>query len=142
MVIFLKRALCPLVFLVLFFPALLFAKVKVVLVNDGIMPLKEVEKIEEMGTELYKKTGVGVFVAAVEELNTTRPIDIIDSIKQNYATYILLYFSIKPTAVNIFTSNDAKRLIDIDQILSPFPWRGTIRPIMSPVFSKDDKVKQ
>jgi len=142
MIMFLKRALRPLVFLVVFLPSLLFARVDIVLVNDGIMPLKEVKKIEEMGIELYEKTKVPVFVAVVKELNATRPVDVIDSIKKNYTTYILLYFSVKPTAVNIFTSDDAERLIDIDQILSPLPWRGTIRPIMSPAFSKDDRVKQ
>jgi len=142
MVIFLKRALRPLFALVLVSPVLLFAQINIVLNNDGIMPPKEVKKIEEMGIELYKKTKVPVFVAAVKELNTTKPIDLINSIKQNYSTYILLYFSVKPTAVNIFTSNDAKKLIDIDQILSPLPWRGTIRPVMSPAFSKSDSVKQ
>jgi len=142
MVIFLKRALRPLFALVLVSPVLLFAQINIVLNNDGIMPPKEVKKIEEMGIELYKKTKVPVFVAAVKELNTTKPIDLINSIKQNYSTYILLYFSVKPTAVNIFTSNDAKKLIDIDQILSPLPWRGTIRPVMSPAFSKSDSIKQ
>jgi len=120
---------------------LLFAN-SYVLVNDGIMPLKEVNKIEEMGKELYQKTKIPVFVAAVKELNKTKPIDLINIIKQNNSSYILLYFSTNPTAVNIFASDDAKKLIDIDQILSPLPWRGTIRPIMSPAFSKDDRIKQ
>ena len=141
MVIFLKRALRPLIPLVLISPVFLFAHLNPVLVNNGIMPPKEVNKIKEMGIELYEKTKVPVFVAAVKELNTTKPIDLINSIKQNYSTYILLYFSVKPTAVNIFASNDAKKLIDIDQILSPLPWRGTIRPVMSPAFSKNENVK-
>jgi len=142
MVIILKRALCPLFALVLISPVFLFANINLVLVNDSIMPSKEVKKIEEMGVELYEKTKVPVFVAAVKELNTTKPIDLINSIKQNHSTYILLYFSVKPTAVNIFASDDAKKMIDIDQILSPLPWRGTIRPVMSPAFSKNDSVKQ
>jgi len=142
MVIILKRALRPLFVLVLISPVFLFAQINLVLVNDAIMPSKEVKKIEEMGIELYQKTKIPVFVAAVKELNTTKPIDLINSIKQNYSTYILLYFSVKPTAVNIFASDDAKKLIDIDQILSPLPWRGTIRPVMSPAFSKNDSVKQ
>lgn len=141
MVIFLKRALRPLYALVLVSPVLLFAQINIVLNNDGIMPPKEVKKIEQMGIELYKKTKVPVFIAAVKELNTTKPIDLINSIKQNYSTYILLYFSAKPTAVNIFASEDAQKLIDIDQILSPLPWRGTIRPVMSPAFSKNENVK-
>ncbi|WOE70088.1 hypothetical protein [Hydrogenimonas thermophila] len=106
------------------------------------MPPKEVDKIEQMGTELYEKTKVPVFVAAVGDLNNTRPVDLLNKIKKEYPTYILLYFSVKPTAVNIFASEDAKKLIDIDQILSPLPWRGTIRPVMSPAFSKSDSVKQ
>ena len=139
--IILKRALCPFFKFLFIFPMLLFAN-SYVLVNDGIMPLKEVNKIEEMGKELYQKTKIPVFVAAAKELNKTKPIDLINIIKQNNSSYILLYFSTNPTAVNIFASDDAKKLIDIDQILSPLPWRGTIRPIMSPAFSKDDRIKQ
>ncbi len=105
------------------------------------MPPKEVEKLEEMGSELYEKTGLPVFVAAVAELNATKPVDLLEKIKREHSEYILLYFSLKPTAVNIFASEDAKKLIDIEQILSPLPWRGTIKPIMSPAFSKDQNAK-
>jgi hypothetical protein len=141
----LKRALSPFFLFSLFSlfsPALLFAKVELVLVNDGVMPPKEVKKIEQMGNELYEKTNVPVFVAVVGDLNRSKPIDLINEIKKNYSTYILLFMSVKPTSVNIFASDDAKRLIDIDQILSPLPWRGTIRPVMSPAFSKNANVKQ
>ncbi|WP_201352373.1 TPM domain-containing protein [Hydrogenimonas urashimensis] len=106
------------------------------------MPQKEVEKIEQMGRELYDKTKVPVFVAAVSDLNSSKPSKFIESVKRDHGTYILLYIAINPPAVNIFASEDAKKLIDIDQILSPLPWRGTIRPVMSPAFSKSDSVKQ
>jgi len=135
-----RGTLLPSLFL-LFIPALLFAKIDFVIANDGVMPPKEVEKLEEMGSELYEKTGLPVFVAAVAELNATRPVDLLDKIKKSYPDYILLYFSLKPTAVNIFASENAKKLIDIDQILSPLPWRGTIKPVMSPAFSKKESVK-
>ncbi|WP_456403844.1 TPM domain-containing protein [Hydrogenimonas sp.] len=105
------------------------------------MPPKEVQKLEEMGNELYEKTGIPVFVAAVAELNATKPVDLLEPIKANHTDYILLYFSAQPTAVNIFASQSAEKLIDIDQILSPLPWRGTIKPVMSPAFSKSDSVK-
>jgi len=142
MVTIFKRALSPFFLFIFFSPVLLFAQINFVLVNDGVMPPKEVDKIEQMGNELYYKTKVPVFVAAVGDLNITRPVDLLNKIKKEYSTYILLYFSVKPTAVNIFTSEDTKKLIDIDQILSPLPWRGTIRPVMSPAFSKSDSVKQ
>jgi len=142
MITIFKRAFSPFSLLIFFSPILLFAEINLVLVNDKVMPPKEIEKIEQMGNELYEKTKVPVFVAAVGDLNTTRPIDLIKRIKKNYSTYILLYFSVKPSTVNIFASKDAKKLIDIDQILSPLPWRGTIRPVMSPAFSKSDSVKQ
>lgn len=134
-------ALPLLVTLLLFIPSLLFAKVDFVLKNDGVMPPKQVEKLEQMGSELYEKTGVPVFVAAVAELNSTRPVDIIEPLKHDFPDYILLYFSLKPTAVNIFATEKTEALIDIEQILSPLPWRGTIKPVMSPAFSKDQKVK-
>jgi len=141
MVTVFKRAFSPFFFFLFFSPVLLFAQMSFVLVNNGLMPSKEINKIEQMGNELYEKTKVPVFVAAVSDLNATKPIDILNTIKKNYSTYILLYFSAKPTTVNIFASKDAEKLIDVDQILSPLPWRGTIRPVMSPAFSKSDKAK-
>jgi hypothetical protein len=92
MVIFLKRALRPLCTFLLISPIFLFAQVNLILVNDDIMPPKEVKKIEEMGVELYEKAHVPIFVAAVKELNTAKPIDLINTIKQSHSTYILLYF--------------------------------------------------
>lgn len=128
--------------LFLFTPILLLsAQIDLILKNDGVMPEKEVKKILEMGRELYEKTKIPVFVAAVDKLEENRPIDLLEKIKRDHKSYILLYFSIKPTAVNIFASEDAKKLIDIDQILSPLPWRGTIKPVMSPAFSKSNSVK-
>ena len=143
MIDFLKRASRPFLFVtLLLIPSFLFAQLRFVLVNDGVMPKKEMEKIEEMGNELYEKTKVPVFVAVVADLNETKPIDLIKRVESQYPTYILLYFSLKPSAVNIFASDDAKQMIDIEQILSPLPWRGTIRPVMSPAFSKSESVKQ
>jgi len=136
-----RGALLPSLLFTLLIPGLLFAKIDLVIANDAIMPPKEVDKLEEMGGELYEKTGIPVFVAAVAELNASRPVDFLNRIKEDHREYILLYFSINPTAVNIFASDGAKKLIDIEQILSPLPWRGTIKPIMSPAFSKDQDTK-
>jgi len=142
MIIFLKRALRPLLIIFLFIPVLLLsAQIGLILKNDSIMPEKEVKKILEMGRELYEKTKIPVFIAAVDKLDENRPIDLLQRIKRDHKTYILLYFSINPTAVNIFASDDAKKLIDIDQILSPLPWSGTIKPVMSPAFSKNSSEK-
>ncbi len=138
-----EKGLSPLLlflFLTFLLQASLFA-FDPILQNDGIMPPKEVDKIRQMGDELYKKTKVAVFVAAVDDLNASKPIRFIDRIKNEYPTYILLYMSKVPTTVNIFYSPNAKNLADYDQILSPLPWRGTIRPVMSPAFSKDEKAK-
>jgi hypothetical protein len=112
-----------------------------ILANAGVMPPKEVSKIREMGKELYEKTRIPVYVAIVEDLNKTRPVDLIGPIAQRDRDYILIYFSLHPKAVNIFASDRAKTMIDIDQILSPLPWRGTIRPVMSPGMGKDEKIK-
>lgn len=141
MIDFFKRAFGPFLLLILFSPVFASDRIDFILANDGIMPPKEVEKIEQMGSELYEKTHVPVFVAAVADLNRSKPGRFLDEIKRKHRTYILLYFSVKPTAVNIFASDDAKKLIDIDQILSPLPWRGTIKPVMSPAFSKSESVK-
>ena len=131
-----------LILFTLFFPTLIFAEPKFVLSNPGVMPPKEVEKIEQMGRELFEKTNVAVYVAVVEDLNETKPVDFIKRVETSTPDYLLLFFSLKPPAVNIFGSKNAKRLVDIDEILSPLPWRGSIRPVMSPAFSKSDSAKQ
>jgi hypothetical protein len=140
----LQGVLAPLFFILLFLNTILSATTSTfdpILKNEGMMPDKEVQKIEEMGRELYEKSQIPVFLAVVEELNQTKPIDLLQKIQPQFPTYILLYFSKYPTSVNIFASEDTKGLIDIDQILSPLPWRGTIKPLMSPAFSKNESVK-
>jgi len=138
-----RGVLAPLFFILLFFNTTLSANPTFdpILKNEAMMPDKEVEKIEEMGRELYQKSQIPVFLAVVKELNQTKPIDLLKEIQSQFPTYILLYFSKHPTTVNIFASDDAKGLIDSDQILSPLPWRGTIKPLMSPAFSKNEAVK-
>ncbi|BDY12808.1 hypothetical protein [Hydrogenimonas cancrithermarum] len=133
----------PLLLILLSLGSSLFARTTFspIIANDAIMPDKEIEKLNEMGRELYQKAHVPVFVAAVDDLNRTKPIDLIERIEREYPTYILLYFSKHPTSVNIFSSDDAKKLADFDQILSPLPWLGTIKPVMSPAFSKNEAVK-
>ena len=138
----LRRPVLTTLFFTLFFPILIFAEPKFVLSNPGIMPPKEVDKIEQMGKELYEKTKVAVYVAFVEDLNRTKPVDFIRKVEKSTPDYLLLFFSLKPPAVNIFGSESAKKLVDIDQILSPLPWRGTIRPVMSPAFSKSESTKR
>ena len=137
----LRPALASILF-ALFFPFLLSAEPRFVLSNPGILPPKEVEKIEQMGEELYRKSKVAVYVAVVEDLNRTKPMDLIRTVEKSTPDYLLLFFSLNPPAVNIFGSERAKKLVDIDQILSPLPWRGTIRPIMSPAFSKSESTKR
>ena len=139
--IFHKGVLAPLFLWLLLCTALQASTFDPILVNDDIMPPKEVDKLTQMGRELYEKTHIPVFLAAVNDLNHTRPIDLIEDIKKNHSTWMLLFFSKHPTSVNIFTSTDAEKLADIDQILSPLPWRGTIKPVMSPAFSKNEDIK-
>jgi hypothetical protein len=133
----------PLFFMVLLLsnPLVAAEEFDPILKDDVHLPAKEVQKIRQMGDELYKKTGVAVFVALVDDLNTTKPIELIERVNSSYPSHILLFFSMHPLSVNIFTTPDTKPLIDADQILSPLPWRGTIKPVMSPAFSKDENVK-
>jgi hypothetical protein len=138
-----RGALASLLFLFLahFYTLLAETSYRTVIVNDGLLPPKTVAKIDEMGAELYEKTKVPVFVAAVADLNATKPMTLIEKIRRDYPTYVLLYLSKEPMSVNIFRSKDAEKLADYDQILSPWPWRGTIKPVMSPAFSKSEDVK-
>ncbi len=117
----------------------LFASLNFVLVNENILPQKTVQKINEIGNELYSKSGVGLYIAAVKKMPTKRIVAYEKQLAQNLKPpYIILAIAVEDQKVDIYSSLDAAKLFDKEEILSPLPWKGSIIPLLTAHF-KDQK---
>ncbi len=126
-------------FALLILPLIALASQNFVIKNDNLLPKKTVDKINEIGNELYKKSGVGVYVAVVEEMDTKRIRPFEERLASSLQSpYILLTLVRKAQKVDIVASPDAQNLIRKDEILSPLPWKGSIIPLLTAHF-KDKK---
>ena len=112
---------------------------QLVIRNDNIVGERAIQKIEAMGNELFNKTGVSIYLSAVETLGETNIITYEkDIVKVLQSPYILLTLVVKEQKVDIFFSKDLKEKFDKDSVLSPYPWKGTIIPLLS-VKKNEDK---
>ncbi len=126
----LRRALA----LFLFITSLIAAE-NFILKNDAILPQKTINKIEEIGNELYQKTGVKLYVVAVRKMDTKKIADFEKRLAQQLRPpFILLTLSVQDHKVDIYSSEDVAKRFDKEQILSPYPWKGTIIPILTAHF--------
>ena len=122
----LKRA-----FALFLFSLSLFASQNFVLKNDSILPKKTVEKINQIGNELYAKTRIGLYLVAIKRMPTKRIKDYEAQIAKTLKPpFVLLTFSLEDHKVDIHNSPDTTNLFDKEQVLSPFPWSGTIIPLL------------
>jgi hypothetical protein len=127
--IYKAKGLMLLCFFLFWIPNTVFAKDFVV--GDPILEEKAAEKIEEMGSELFQKSGVKVFLIVRESGGE----DII-AYEKNFAKnmtspYVLLTFFRTEKKVDIYNSSDLDKVFDKEGILSPLPWKGTILPILT-----------
>lgn len=123
-----KRAvLVLLVFFIL--PISLFAKY--VYINEGILTPSAEMKIERLGEELYQKTGVSLYIAAVEKIKEKDFETFMQKVAKNLQDpYILLAFSKKDYKVDLLLSNDIHSLINKTDVLIFYG------PIIPKFFSK------
>jgi hypothetical protein len=116
--------------LFLFLPTFLGANEFVM--HDGIVDERAVAKIEEMGEELYRKSGVKVFLTAKKSAEGE---DIFAYEKRLSATlnspHVLLTLFLEEKKVDIYTSQGLEKEFDKEGMLSPLPWKGTIIPLLT-----------
>lgn len=125
-----KVGLLAPIFLIFFFFSSLNASF--ILKNDDILPQKTVNKIEEMGKELYEKTGVSVYLAAVKSLNDKNILEFEKNLSKNLKKpFILLTISINDKKIDIINSPELDNKFDKAQVLSPWPWSGSILPLLT-----------
>jgi len=117
---------------ILLFSILLQLNASFILKNENILPKKTADKIEEMGSELQKKTGVGVYLIAVKDLNSTDIIEYEKNVSKNLKSpFILLTISLNDKKIDIINSKELDDKFDKEQILSPWPWSGSILPLLT-----------
>jgi hypothetical protein len=113
-----------------FFPVLIFAKEFVI--NDDNLEERTVQKIEEMGSELFAKSGVKVILIAKQSGEGEN----ILAYEQNFAKnltspYVLLTLFQAEKKVDVYYSEGLDKEFDREALLSPFPWSGTIIPLLT-----------
>lgn len=129
------------VFVLLFFALALKAGV---FNQNAVLSPQVSAKIEQISSELEAKTGIKTHVYVSDTLGEQTPNSLLKSLnlKSPYAIIILSKALMAKDGktypfVGIFASDDVSGLFDKDQILSPFPERGTILPILASNKSKD-----
>ncbi|WP_281951561.1 TPM domain-containing protein [Nitrosophilus kaiyonis] len=116
----------------LFFIFITSLNASFVIKNDNILPEKTVNKIEELGNELFKKTGVSVYLAAIHSLNGKTIKEYEENLSKNLnKPFILLTISINDKKIDIINSKELNNKFDKEQVLSPYPWSGTILPLLT-----------
>jgi hypothetical protein len=100
-------------------------------IYDNVLEEKAAQKIEEMGAELFAKSGIKVILIAKQ----TGEKDIL-TFEKNFAKeltspYVLLTLFSDEKKVDIYSSAGMEKEFDKEAILSPFPWRGTLIPLLT-----------
>lgn len=104
----------------------------VIVVNENVVGEKAVQKIEMLGSELKEKTGISVYLVAINSLGEKNMIEyeneIIKTLQEPFA---LLTLSKDDKQVDIMSSSKIEAFFDKEGILSPYPWTGTIIPLLT-----------
>ncbi|NOX15485.1 MAG: TPM domain-containing protein [Epsilonproteobacteria bacterium] len=100
--------------------------------NDGVIVNKTEVKVEEMANELFEKTGIKAYLLAKKNLNGKD----IKSYEKEFAKnlkppFAILTLGVKEQKVDIFNSPDLDSSFDKSTILSPYPWSGSIIPLLT-----------
>ncbi len=101
-------------------------------VNEDVILQKTVGKIEQMANELYKKTGIKAYLIAKKSLEGKSIVEFEKEFaKKIKPPFVLLTLSLNDKKVDIYASAGVKKLFDKEAILSPYPWEGSIIPLLT-----------
>lgn len=115
------------------------ANASYVIVNDDIISQKVSQKVESLGNELFLKTKVSVYVAipkSLEKMDVKKYGEFLS--KDLKQPFVLLTLAKNEQKVDIVNSKSLDDKFDKESTLSPFPWDGTIIPLLS-VKKENDK---
>ncbi|WP_139451662.1 hypothetical protein [Campylobacter armoricus] len=105
-----------------------------ILLNDNILNTAIEQNITANSKQIYDLTGVNIALA----LSDKKDFDSLRMYESNLTNpYILLIFSKASHKVDILASDDALKFFDKEAVLSPYPEKGTILPILANPKQKD-----
>lgn len=108
------------------------ALAKEFVLDEGLLEPKTVVKIHEMGQELFDKSGVHLLLIAKKSGDGEDIVTFEKRISSHLVSpYVLLTLFLDEKKVDIFHSSGLEKEFDKEAILSPFPWRGTIIPLLT-----------
>jgi len=104
---------------------------KFIIEGADLVDTRTVTKIDEIGNELFSKTGVSVFVYLKQEMglskfpNKQEKLNYIKSVEENLTTslkapFVLLTISVDDTHINLRNSPDLNGKLDKDEILDEY----------------------
>ncbi len=100
--------------------------------NDGVIVNKTEVKIEEMANELYEKTGIGAYLLTKKKLDGKGIIEYEKEFANKLETpFAILIIVLNEQKVDIYNSPDLNNSFDKEAILSPYPWEGSIIPLLT-----------
>ena len=100
--------------------------------DNNIINEKVSQKVESLGDELYGKTSIGVYVTLPTSLEEKSINDYAKNIALTLKKpYVLLVLAKTEKQVDIVNSEELDDQFDKEGILSPFPWSGSIVPLLS-----------
>lgn len=109
-----------------------FLQASYVVHNDSIVSDRVAGKVNEMGSELFAKSGISVYVSAPSSLDGKSiqefEKELSDSLKKPYVLFTLAKNDQK---VDITYSKGLETLFDKEAVLSPYPWTGTVLPLLT-----------
>ncbi|MDR0408495.1 MAG: hypothetical protein LBH45_06250 [Campylobacteraceae bacterium] len=116
-----------------FIPFLLQAQNYVINNEDGIIGQKAVDKINEMGEELFAKDDVSVYVSLNKTAGNISAKEYTDLLTDKLKSpYVLLIMLTEDKIIDIISSSeDMEKRFNKSQVLSPVPYHGTIKPLLA-----------
>ncbi len=100
--------------------------------NDGVVVDKTETKVEEMANELFEKTGIQAYLLAKKSLDGKGIKEYEkEFVKQLKAPFAILTIGLKEQKVDIYNSPDLNKSFDKETILSPYPWSGSVIPLLT-----------
>ncbi len=106
--------------LIIFALVHVFAFAKPEIINQNIIKQHAYDKISEISSELYSKTGVSI-VAHLVESTGVNIVEYEKNISKNLKPpYVILVLSVKDQKVDLLVSPDLKSVIDKNEILNTF----------------------
>ncbi|MBX1885542.1 hypothetical protein [Campylobacter peloridis] len=105
-----------------------------ILLNENILNTAIEQNISVNSKQIQELTGVNIALA----LSDKKDFESLKTYEANLSKpYILLVFSKPSHRVDILASNDALAFFDKEGVLSPYPEKGTILPILANPKQKD-----